>query len=104
MLAALQISTRRAPGRDPRRDRRAQPDKALRMTTRCSRLSLAVLALWPCLAAADAPKKVVLIAGELDAGHPRGTHEYEKSVRLLEHCLKTSPNLKGVKAESHFRG
>jgi type 1 glutamine amidotransferase len=50
------------------------------------------------------PKKIVLIAGELDGTHPRGTHEYEKSVLLLKHCLETSPNLKGVRAETHFHG
>lgn len=38
-----------------------------------------------------APKKIVLLAGRLDA-HPPGTHEYEKSARLLEHCLTTSPS------------
>src|SRR5262245_11411736 len=57
-------------------------------------------------ARADAPRprKVVLIAGELDKTHPKGTHEYEKSVRLLKHCLETSPNLRGVRAEVHLHG
>src|SRR4051812_23784096 len=56
-------------------------------------------------AAKKAPtRKVVLIAGELDGAHPKGTHEYEKTVRLLKHCLETSPNLKDVKAEVHFHG
>src|SRR6266498_967502 len=49
-------------------------------------------------------RKVVLIAGDLDGGHPKGTHEYEKTVRLLKHCLETSSNLKGVKAEVHYHG
>jgi type 1 glutamine amidotransferase len=58
------------------------------------------LLLSPAVAAADAPpRRVLLIAGPLDKSHPRGTHEYEKSVRLLKHCLDTSPNLKGVRAE-----
>jgi type 1 glutamine amidotransferase len=54
--------------------------------------------------AEPAPRKIVLIAGEKDKGHPAGTHEYELSVRLLEHCLKTSPNVKGIRVESHFNG
>jgi hypothetical protein len=44
-------------------------------------------------------KKVLLIAGPLDRSHPPGTHEYEKSVKLLKHCLDTSSNLKGIHAE-----
>ncbi len=50
------------------------------------------------------PRKIVLIAGQLDANHPKGTHEYEKSVQLLKHCLETSPNLKGVQVEEHYNG
>jgi hypothetical protein len=45
------------------------------------------------------PKKVLLIAGPLDKSHPPGTHEYEKSVKLLKHCLDTSHNLKGIRTE-----
>jgi len=56
------------------------------------------------LHAEEKPRKIVLIAGALDGGHPRGTHEYEKTVRLLAHCLTTSPNLKGVTVETHFEG
>src|SRR5262245_14463540 len=82
------------------------------MTDQLSRLvSCAVAGLLLCCIPlpADAPKKetprkIVLIAGELDGGHPKGTHEYEKSTQLLKHCLETSPNLKGVKAEVHLRG
>src|SRR5258708_29319981 len=57
-------------------------------------------------APADQPpaRKVVLIAGDLDATHPRGTHEYEYSARLLKHCLETAANLKGVRAEVHLHG
>jgi len=40
--------------------------------------------------AADPPKKVVLIAGA--KSHGPGEHEYEKGVRLLAHCLNTSPS------------
>lgn len=50
------------------------------------------------------PRKVVLIAGPLDKGHPPGTHEYEKSARLLKHCLDSSPNLKGVKTAVDLNG
>ncbi len=46
-------------------------------------------------------KKIVLIAGTLDS-HPRDTHEYEKNVILLKHCLETS--LKDVRVEAHFDG
>ncbi len=54
--------------------------------------------------AADAPKKIVLIAGPI-TGHGKNTHEYEKSVILLKHLLDTSPNVRGlVKVETHFRG
>src|SRR5207244_11692454 len=38
------------------------------------------------------------------SGHPKFTHEYEKSVILLKHLLDTSPNLKGVQVEAHFKG
>ncbi len=53
---------------------------------------------------ADRPRKVVLIAGPLDRSHPPGTHEYEKSVRLLAHCLDHAPNLHGVRTEVHLGG
>src|SRR5436309_3233068 len=49
-------------------------------------------------ATAAPPKSIVLIAGAPDAGHPKGTHEYERSARLLKHCLDTSPNLKDIQA------
>jgi type 1 glutamine amidotransferase len=42
------------------------------------------------------PRRVVLIAGPLDKSHPRGTHEYEESVKLLKRCLDSSPNLDGL--------
>lgn len=48
-------------------------------------------------------KSIVLIAGALDS-HPPKTHEYEKSVRLLQHCLETSPNLPALRAEAVFNG
>ncbi|HVR76150.1 MAG TPA: ThuA domain-containing protein, partial [Planctomycetota bacterium] len=49
------------------------------------------------------PRKIVLIAGPI-TGHPKGTHEYEKSVILLKHLLDTSPGLKGLRVEAHFKG
>src|ERR1041384_8211809 len=42
-------------------------------------------------------KKIVLIAGT--KSHGPGDHEYEKGVKLLKHCLDTSPNVKGVRTE-----
>ena len=55
--------------------------------------------------AADTPsKKIVFLAGALDAGHPRGTHEYEKSARLLAQGLDTSPNVKSIRTEVHTNG
>src|SRR6266850_1610175 len=48
-------------------------------------------------------RKVVLIAGQLDS-HPKETHEYEKNVILLKHCLDTSPNLRDLRTEVHFGG
>src|ERR1700722_3877230 len=54
--------------------------------------------------AAERPRKIVLIAGPLDKGHPAGTHEYEKSVRLLKHCLDHSGDTKGIVDEAHTNG
>ena len=55
--------------------------------------------------AAEAPsKKIVFLAGALDKGHPPGTHEYEKSARLLAQCLDTSPNVKGLRTQVHTNG
>src|SRR5262245_46635624 len=49
-------------------------------------------------------KKIVLIAGAI-TGHPKETHEYEKSVILLKHLLESSPELQGrVRIEAHFKG
>jgi type 1 glutamine amidotransferase len=56
------------------------------------------------VAAAEKPKKIVLIAGPI-TGHPKEAHEYEKNVILLKHLLETSPNLRGlVRVEAHFKG
>src|SRR5262249_36313052 len=75
-----------------------------------SRLFSCIVAFLCCVPvlAGDAKKaptrKAVLIAGDLDGGHPQATQEYEKTVRLLKHCLETSPNLKGIRAEVHYHG
>ncbi len=55
-----------------------------------------VLGVWSFTAAAaeSAPKKIVLIAGR--KSHAPDTHEYEKGARLFQHCLDTSPDVKGV--------
>src|SRR4051794_39914821 len=58
----------------------------------------------PCAAADPPAKKVVFIAGAPDANHTKGTHEYAQSVRLLQHCLDMSPNVRGLKTETHFNG
>ncbi|MFY9341309.1 MAG: ThuA domain-containing protein [Planctomycetota bacterium] len=70
------------------------------------RLSLVCLFLSAVAFAADPPKtrKVVLIAGPLDGGHPAGTHEYEKTVRAFKHCLDNATNVKGVRVEAHLAG
>src|SRR4051812_35642742 len=54
--------------------------------------------------AAEPGKKVVFLAGRLDAGHPRGTHEYERAAALLKLCLDMSPDLRGVRTEVHLSG
>ena len=50
------------------------------------------------------PRKIVLLAGKLDGGHPRGTHEYELTARLLKHCLDGDPRNQGIATEVHFDG
>lgn len=47
-------------------------------------------------------RKIVLVAGT--KSHGPGHHEYEKGLRLLQHCLTTSPNLKGIRAEVYCNG
>jgi type 1 glutamine amidotransferase len=76
------------------------------MLLRAIMLSILAAAFFaPRAQAEDDPpaKKVVLIAGPI-TGHPKHTHEYEKSVILLKHVLDTSPNAPGVTVETHFRG
>ena len=45
--------------------------------------------------ATGAAKKIVFVAGPKDHGGA-GMHEYEKDLRLLQKCLETSPNVKGI--------
>jgi len=72
-------------------------------------LAAALLVLaFPCsVHAAEAaparPKKIVLIAGPLDT-HPRDSHEYEKNIILIKHCLDTSPDGSGINVETYFDG
>jgi len=64
-------------------------------------------AALPALAAGDAVKKVLILAGEVrygPGGHPAGAHEYEKSARLLEHSLNHAPNLSGIEVEVRLGG
>src|SRR5262245_22583766 len=49
-------------------------------------------------------KKIVLIAGPLDASHPAGTHEYEKTVRAFKYCLDNASNVTGIRVEAHLKG
>ena len=58
-------------------------------------LSIACLFLSTFAFAAEPAKKIVLIAGPLDKSHPRGTHEYEKTVRAFKYCLEHAANVKG---------
>jgi hypothetical protein len=67
------------------------------------RYALLGLFLAASLFAAE-PKKIVLIAGPLDGSHPRGTHEYEKTVQLFKFCLEHASNVTGLKVETHFGG
>jgi type 1 glutamine amidotransferase len=69
-------------------------------------LSFVLPGLSPRAHAADPvrPKRVLLLAGPI-TGHPKDTHEYEKSVILLKHLLDSSPSLRGkVTVAAHFKG
>lgn len=72
-------------------------------------VSLALLIVWVGLVleapAAEKPpvRKIVFLAGAPD-GHGKGTHEYEKDLRLLAACLDASPNVKGISTEVHPNG
>jgi type 1 glutamine amidotransferase len=72
------------------------------MRTACLAFASLLLIAAAATAADLPPKKVLLIAGT--KSHGPGEHEYEKGVRLLKHCLDTSPNLKGFTTEVHLDG
>src|SRR5437899_353011 len=57
----------------------------------------AIMRTTPAAESSAPQKKIVLIAGT--KSHGPGEHEYEKGVKLLKHCLDTSPNVKGVRTE-----
>ena len=75
-----------------------------RLSIRCAHpLCLALFLTLLFLPWAAEAKKIVLIAGSLDT-HPKNSHEYEKNIVLLKHCLDTSPDLKGWTTEVYFNG
>lgn len=49
------------------------------------------------------PRKLVLVAGPKDAGHPPGTHEYEATARLVKYCLDAA-KVPGLRTEVHLNG
>lgn len=53
------------------------------------------------LAGPAAAEKVVFLAGGDNRDHPEGTHTYEQSLRYLQRCVETSPNVEGVETELH---
>jgi len=63
--------------------------------------ALALVLLCPGPETPARAKKIVLLAGPLDS-HPKDTHEYERNILLLKHCLDRS--LKDVRVEVHFDG
>jgi len=63
--------------------------------------ALAVLLLYPAPGPAPRAKKIVLLAGPLDS-HPKDSHEYERNIILLKHCLDRA--LPGARVEVHFGG
>lgn len=67
-------------------------------------LLLALLLTSVLVAEPTTPRKIVLIAGPLDGGHPPGTHEYEKTVRAFKHCLENASNIKNIRVEAHLKG
>lgn len=76
-----------------------------------TRVSTWIVAILACLmlgppALAGQPgstaKKIVFLAGK--KSHGAGVHEYASDVKLLQQCLQTSPNVKGIRAESHSDG
>ena len=52
--------------------------------------------------AAGKAKRIVLISGR--PSHGRGSHAWDAGVKLLKHCLDTSPNVKGITTDLVFHG
>lgn len=69
-------------------------------------LTLSVAGWLLATAAAQPPrlKKIVFLPGPLDGGHPRGTHEYEKTAKLLKDCLDRSTLASGLRTELYPGG
>ena len=63
---------------------------------------LGALLLATVVGAADGPRKIVLIGGTASEGP--GRHDYPRAVRVLDELLASSPDLQGVKVESHPEG
>ena len=68
--------------------------------------SLALFLIFSFVATLDGqqPKKIVLLAGEMDEGHPRGTHEYQKTVELLLRDLQPFEERLNYRVEVHYHG
>jgi hypothetical protein len=64
-----------------------------------SLVTLMLAALVAAAAAAEAPRKIILIAG--NPSHGPGDHEHNAGVLLLQKCLKDIP---GVTVEAHLNG
>ncbi len=70
----------------------------------CVKCALAIN--WPITACGSENdhKKIVLIAGTVDRGHLKGTHEYQKTVLLLAQQLRPIGDATGFDVEVHFDG
>ena len=66
-------------------------------------LALALILAFVPAGQPDRAKKIVLIAGPLDS-HPKDSHEYERNIILLKHCIDASPSFKGARVDVHFNG
>src|SRR5688572_21007061 len=75
-----------------------------RMTRMLAAIVLGLVLPVAAFAADMPPKKIVFLAGPLDAGHPRGTHEYERTAALLKLALDTSTSAGEVTTELHTGG
>src|ERR1700688_4792650 len=67
-------------------------------------LSISGAFFTPSPAQHSRPRKIVFLPGPLDKGHPAGTHEYEKTARLLKHCLDHCALAKDIRTELYPGG